>query len=302
MLNFPDIAPEIFTLDLYGIQFSLRWYAVSYLAAFFLGFIIMRAFIRRKKLWKFKTPPMELDQVDSLITYLILGVILGGRLGYVLFYNFGYFYENPNEILRVWDGGMSFHGGFMGVILAGILFCRPNGISLMSAADLIAVATPFGLLLGRLANFINAELWGHPTDKPWGVIFPGTAAQDCPDVVGLCARHPTQLYEAGLEGILLGLTLVFVALAGGFKRRGLITGMFFLGYGMSRFIVEFFRQADAQFINQENPLGYAYQYADYGVTMGQTLSIPMIVIGIILMAFAIVRGWSGFKLNKRQER
>jgi phosphatidylglycerol---prolipoprotein diacylglyceryl transferase len=302
MITFPDIAPEIFKLDIYGMQFALRWYAVSYLAAFFLGFVIMRAFVRRQGLWKFKTPPMELDQVESLVTYMILGIILGGRLGYVLFYDFGYFIDNPSDIVRVWDGGMSFHGGFLGVIMVAIWFTRHNGILLMSASDLIAVATPPGLLLGRVANFINAELWGHPTDLPWGVIFPGNAAQDCPDLVGLCARHPSQLYEAGLEGFMLGLILILVALIGGFKRRGLITGMFFLGYGASRFLVEFFRQPDAQFITERNPLGYAYQYAHYGVTMGQVLSIPMIFMGLLFIVVAIGKGRVGSRLNKRQAR
>jgi phosphatidylglycerol:prolipoprotein diacylglycerol transferase len=302
MITFPEITPEIFTLDVYGMQFALRWYAVSYLASFFLGFIIMRAFVRRQRSWKFNTPPMELEHVESLITYLIIGIILGGRLGYILFYEFGYFLYNPIDIIRVWDGGMSFHGGFLGVVMAAIWFCRHNGILLMSAADLIAVATPPGLFFGRVANFINAELWGRPTDLPWGVIFPGKAAQDCPDVIGICARHPSQLYEASLEGILLGLILTVVALVGGFKRRGLITGMFFFGYGASRFTVEFFRQPDAQFASEGNPFGYAYQYGDYGVTMGQALSIPMFFVGLLLMLVAIVKNRQGSKFYKRQAR
>ena len=302
MITFPNVAPEIFTLDLYGMQFSLRWYAVSYLVGFFLAFLIMRAFVGRKRSWKFKTAPMELDQVESLATYLVIGVILGGRLGYVLFYNFDYFLNNPEDIMRVWDGGMSFHGGFLGVVIATIWFCRHNGILLMSVADLIAVATPPGLLLGRVANFINAELWGRPTDLPWGIIFPSKAAQDCPEVVGLCARHPSQLYEAGLEGIILGLIVLLVALMGGFKLRGLITGIFFLGYGASRFVVEFFRQPDAQFVNELNPVGYAYQYLNHGVTMGQALSIPMIIFGILLILATAIKGGYGSKLNKRQAR
>jgi phosphatidylglycerol:prolipoprotein diacylglycerol transferase len=293
MIIFPDIAPEIFTLDLYGIQVSLRWYAVSYLVGFLLAFLVMRAFVRREKSWNFKTPPMEVEQVETLVTYLVLGVIVGGRLGYVLFYNFGFFVENPGDILRVWDGGMSFHGGFLGVIVGVIFFSRYNGIPIMSAADLIALATPPGLLLGRIANFANAELWGRPTDLPWGVIFPGIAAQNCPDVVGQCARHPSQLYEAGLEGLLLGLILILVALLGGLKRRGLVTGLFFLGYGASRCIVEFFRQPDAQFITDENLLGYAYQYAGFGATMGQVLSLPMILIGMLLMLTGMGGGRRG---------
>lgn len=299
MFTFPDISPEIFTLDLYGVRFVLRWYAVSYLAAFFLGFLIMRAFVRQQRLWKFNTPPVEFYQVESLVFYMILGIILGGRLGYVIFYNLGYFIDNPIDILRVWNGGMSFHGGFIGVIVAATWFCRRNGIPLISAADLIAIAAPPGLFFGRIANFINAELWGRPTDLPWGIVFPGKAAQNCPDVVNLCARHPSQLYEAGLEGMALGLILIVCALVGGLKRRGLITGMFFLGYGGSRFFVEFFRQPDAQFITEQNPLGYAYQYGGYGVTMGQSLSIPMILIGLIFMILAIGKAKAGTKLKKR---
>jgi phosphatidylglycerol:prolipoprotein diacylglycerol transferase len=299
MIIFPDIAPEIFTLDLYGMQFSLRWYAVSYLAGFLLGFLVMLVFVRRERSWNFKTPPMEVDQVEALVTYVVLGVIVGGRLGYVLFYNFGYYAENPGDILRVWDGGMSFHGGFLGVVVATIWFSRYNGIPLMSAADLMAVATPPGLLLGRMANFINAELWGRPTDLPWGVIFPGIAAQDCPGVIGQCARHPSQLYEAGLEGLLLGLILILVALLGGLKRRGLITGLFFFGYGASRFVVEFFRQPDAQFVTDENLLGYAYQNAGFGVTMGQALSLPMILIGMLLILVGMFRSRRGSKSDRR---
>lgn len=299
MIIFPDIAPEIFTLDLYGMQFSLRWYAVSYLAGFLLGFLVMLVFVRRERSWNFKTPPMEVDQVEALVTYVVLGVIVGGRLGYVLFYNFGYYAENPGDILRVWDGGMSFHGGFLGVVVATIWFSRYNGIPLMSAADLMAVATPPGLLLGRMANFINAELWGRPTDLPWGVIFPGIAAQDCPGVIGQCARHPSQLYEAGLEGLLLGLILILVALLGGLKRRGLITGLFFFGYGASRFVVEFFRQPDAQFVTDENLLGYAYQNAGFGVTMGQALSLPMILIGMLLILVGMFRSKRGSKSDRR---
>ena len=299
MIIFPDIAPEIFTLDLYGMQFSLRWYAVSYLAGFLLGFLVMLVFVRRERSWNFKTPPMEVDQVEALVTYVVLGVIVGGRLGYVLFYNFGYYAENPGDILRVWDGGMSFHGGFLGVVVATIWFSRYNGIPLMSAADLMAVATPPGLLLGRMANFINAELWGRPTDLPWGVIFPGIAAQDCPGVIGQCARHPSQLYEAGLEGLLLGLILILVALLGGLKRRGLITGLFFFGYGASRFVVEFFRQPDAQFVTDENLLGYAYQNAGFGVTMGQALSLPMILIGMLLILVGMFRRKRGSKSDRR---
>ena len=175
----------------------------------------------------------------------------------------------------------------MGVIIATILFCRLNSIPLWSGADLVALATPPGLFLGRSANFINAELWGRPTDQPWGVIFPGIRAQDCVDVVGPCARHPSQLYEAGLEGILLFVILVSLALKGGLKLPGLITGVFSLGYGLSRFLVEYYRVPDPQFFSKSNINGYAYQIFDMGITMGQALSMPMIIIGLFLVMVSI---------------
>ena len=160
-------------------------------------------------MWASEKPPLSTDQADSFLTYLILGVIIGGRLGYVLFYNFEYYALNPLAIFRIWDGGMAFHGGFIGVVVAVILFCHVKQIvPLWSTADLIAVSTPPGLLFGRVANFINAELWGRPTNVYWGVIFPGDLAQKCDGVIGPCARHPSQLYEAGLEGLLLLIVLI----------------------------------------------------------------------------------------------
>ena len=203
-----------------------------------------------------------------------------------MFYSiiFEYYALNPLSIFRIWDGGMAFHGGFIGVIVAVILFCRANKLSLLSTADLIAVSTPPGLFFGRVANFINAELWGRPTEVYWGVIFPGDLAQQCDGLVGLCARHPSQLYEAGLEGLLLFLVLLYIALKGGFKRPGLMTGVFSLGYGASRFLVEYFRVPDPQFFSQFNPYGFAFKIGDYGLTMGQTLSMPMIFVGLFLCA------------------
>jgi len=230
---------------------------------------------------------MEVDQADTLLTYLILGVIVGGRLGYVIFYNLNYYLEYPSDIIRLWDGGMAFHGGFVGVVLAVMLYCRINSIPLWSAADLIAVASPPGLFFGRLANFINAELWGRPTQVPWGVIFPGERAQDCKGILGECARHPSQLYEAGLEGLLLFLLLLVVAFWGGLRRPGFLTGIFGLGYGLSRFVVEYFRVPDPQFFSNTNPFGFAVRIGDYGVTMGQTLSLPMIALGLALIVFSL---------------
>lgn len=282
MIPFPNISPEIFSIELFGINFALRWYAVSYILGFICALRLMKFFVARKFLWKSGNPPLSADQADSFLTYLILGVIIGGRLGYVLFYNIEYYALNPLAIFRIWDGGMAFHGGFIGVIAAVILFSRVNKLILWSTADLIAVSTPPGLFFGRLANFINAELWGRPTDVYWGVVFPGDLAQQCSGVIGPCARHPSQLYEAGLEGLLLLIILFYMALKGGFKSPGLLTGTFVLGYGAARFLVEYFRVPDPQFFSEVNPYGFAFKFGDYGITMGQSLSLPMIAVGILL--------------------
>lgn len=287
MIAFPEISPEIIAFSIAGIELSIRWYAVSYLAGFFVAILVMKSFIRKEKLWRFNAGPLDRDQVDSLVTYLVLGVILGGRIGYVLFYNLDAYIENPGSILRVWDGGMAFHGGFLGVVGAALLFCRFNGILVWSCADLIALASGPGLLFGRLANFINAELWGRPTNAPWGVIFPGDRAQDCPGVIGECARHPSQLYEAGLEGLLLFLVLIIAAYLGGLRRPGLVTGLFLMIYGASRYVVEFYRVPDFQFFSVINPNGFVYTFGEFGVTMGQLLSLPMIFFGAILIVIKI---------------
>jgi phosphatidylglycerol:prolipoprotein diacylglycerol transferase len=282
MILFPDISPEIFSFELFGISLALRWYAVSYILGFICALTIMKFFVVRKLLWPSENPPLSENQADAFLTYLILGVIIGGRLGYVFFYNLEYYALNPFAILRIWDGGMAFHGGFVGVIVVVIIFCWANKLSLWPTADLIAVSTPPGLFFGRVANFINAELWGRPTEVYWGVIFPGDLAQQCNGVIGPCARHPSQLYEAGLEGLLLFLVLLYIALKGGFKRPGLLTGIFILGYGSSRFIVEYFRVPDPQFFSQANPYGFAFKVGEFGITMGQTLSLPMIIVGLLL--------------------
>ena len=282
MIPFPDISPEIFSIELFGINLALRWYAVSYILGFICALSLMKFFVVRKRLWALENPPLSKEQADSFLTYLILGVIVGGRLGYVFFYNLEYYSLNPLAVFRIWDGGMAFHGGFIGVIAAVILFCWANKLLLWSTADLIAVSTPPGLLFGRVANFINGELWGRPTEVYWGIIFPGELAQKCNGVIGPCARHPSQLYEAGLEGLLLLVVLMYIALKGGLKRPGYLTGVFALGYGASRFLVEFFRVPDPQFFSQENPYGFALKLGDYGMTMGQSLSLPMILVGLIL--------------------
>lgn len=287
-LPFPDISPEIVSISLFGLDFALRWYALAYIVGIVIGWRIVVATMKRPTLWPGGAAPMRPEQVEDLLTWVILGVILGGRIGYVLFYQPGYYLSNPGQILQVWEGGMAFHGGLLGVVLAVILFSRARGINWVSVADALCMVTPVGLLLGRIANFINAELWGRPTELPWGVIFPGPAAQDCAGMVaGLCARHPSQLYEAALEGLILGAVLLWLGLRrGALRLPGTLTGLFFAGYGTARFLVEFVRQPDAQFVSPGNPLGLAWHVAGYGLTMGQILSLPMIAFGIGMVLWA----------------
>lgn len=286
-IPFPDISPEIFTLNLGSFAFSLRWYALAYITGLLLGWWIIKRAIARPRLWPADTAPMTAEQVERLLTWVILGVILGGRLGFVLFYEPGYYLANPSQILQVWQGGMSFHGGFLGVVVAVWLFNRREGAPKLSVADMIALGAPPGLFFGRIANFINAELWGRPTDLPWGVAFPGEAAQACAGIAGVCARHPSQIYEALLEGALLfALIWVLVLRRNWLKWPGAIFGLFVAGYGLSRFVVEFVRQPDAQFVSDGNPLGLAWEIGGYGLTQGQALSVPMIAVGLFLIARA----------------
>jgi phosphatidylglycerol:prolipoprotein diacylglycerol transferase len=278
-IPFPPITPEIFSVEVFGLTLALRWYALAYIAGLLSAWALMRKALRTQRLWA--TPPMSEDQLEHLMTWVILAVILGGRLGYVIFYQAEFYLSNPLQILRVWEGGMSFHGGFLGVTVAGLLFCRREKISALTTGDLFAMAAPIGLFLGRVANFINAELWGRPTDLPWGVAFPGDAAQFCPGVIGVCARHPSQLYEAVLEGLILGAILLWAAWRGGWLAYpGRIMGLFIAGYGAARFAVEFVRQPDAQFVTDGNPLGLAWQIHGWGLTQGQALSLPMIAVGL----------------------
>lgn len=284
LIPFPNISPEIFSISLFGLDLALRWYALAYILGILLGWRLALRAVQTPTFWRNSAAPLTPRQIEDLLTWIILGVILGGRLGYVAFYQPGYYLQNPGEILAVWQGGMAFHGGLLGVIVAGYLFTWRHNIPKTSTADLMALGVPPGLLLGRLANFINAELWGRPTDMPWGVAFPGVAAQTCGDVMGLCARHPSQLYEAALEGLLLGGALIWLVWRRkALMRPGLVAGTFFAGYGAARFFVEFFRQPDAQFISPDNPLGLAWHMQGWGLTMGQILSTPMIVLGLWLI-------------------
>jgi phosphatidylglycerol---prolipoprotein diacylglyceryl transferase len=286
-IPFPDIGPELFSVSIGTFELALRWYALAYIAGILIGWRIIVAAVRRPALWPHDRAPMTPGQVEEFLTWAVVGIIAGGRLGYTLVYQPGYYLTHPVEILYVWQGGMAFHGGFLGVVVAGLWFCRRNGIPPAQMADALALAAPPGILLGRLANFVNAELWGRPTDVPWGVIFPGERAQDCPGVAGLCARHPSQLYEAGLEGLLLGLLLLWLAFARGWLRRpGMVTGLFLAGYGAARVFVEAFRQADAQYITPGNPWGHVIRLGEAGLTMGQVLSLPMLVAGLLILFLA----------------
>jgi len=284
MLPFPDLSPEIFSITVFGFTLALRWYALAYIVGILVGWRVVVRSVQRPDLWTANKPVMTKEQVEDLLFWVILGVILGGRLGYVLFYQPAFYLSNPLQIMRIWEGGMSFHGGAIGVILAGLIFTKRRGISTISTGDVVCLGLAPGLLLGRLANFINAELWGRPTDLPWGVAFPTAAAQNCPDVAGICARHPSQLYEALLEGLILGGLLIYLAWRrGGLKSEGLIGGTFLAGYGLARFVVEFVRQPDAQFVTPGNPLGLAWQVGGWGLTMGQILCLPMIAVGLFLI-------------------
>ena len=286
LIPFPDISPEIFSISLFGMTFALRWYALAYIVGILAGWRMVLRAANTPRLWRDQTPVMTANQIEDLLTWVILGVILGGRMGYVLFYQPGFYLSNPSQILKVWEGGMSFHGGALGVIIAAFLYTGRYNIPRISAGDLIALGIAPGLLLGRIANFINAELWGRPTDLPWGVAFPTQAAQTCTDVVGLCARHPSQLYEAFLEGVILFAVLLWVVYRRGWlKIPGQTIGLFFAGYGLSRFIVEYFRQPDLQFF-ANHPRGYAVWLNDsIGLTMGQILSLPMVLLGLALIVF-----------------
>ena len=301
-IPFPDISPVLFALNipqwhftiggndfsLGGFELAIRWYALAYILGILVAGWLMRLAIRRPTLWPEGKATFSEKNLDDLATWMIIGIIVGGRLGYVLFYKPLYYLADPVATLRIYDGGMSFHGGFLGVVFAGILFCRKYQIPMLRAADVMAVSAPAGLLFGRLANFINAELWGRETSLPWGVIFPGYDAQTCSDtVMGLCARHPSQLYEALGEGLILGVALLYLLFrTKALRHTGLLTGLFISGYGLTRFLVEMVRQPDAHFQTLQNPIGYALQLGSWGLTMGQILSLPMLMVGLWLMSKA----------------
>lgn len=240
--------------------FQLKWYSLAYLAGILLGYWYLTRLIAQPN------APMARRHADDFMLYATLGIIFGGRLGYVLFYKPELF-ANPLNVLKVWEGGMSFHGGLIGVLLGIFYLARRNKLSFLRICDYVACCVPFGLLFGRLANFVNGELWGRPTDVAWAIIFPSDRMGE--------PRHPSQLYEAGLEGLLLMIVLWFLFWKTGARNRpGLLVGVFTLGYGLSRFIVEYFRSPDAHLIE------FAEQT---GLSMGQWLTVPMILVGLFFI-------------------
>jgi phosphatidylglycerol:prolipoprotein diacylglycerol transferase len=263
-IPYPDIDPVALQIG----PLPIRWYALAYIVGLILGWAYARRVVRNDALWG-PVPRPTAESLDDLLVYAALGVVLGGRLGYVLFYNFGYYLTHPAEVLAVWNGGMSFHGGLFGAALGMIIFARRNGLPALPVADVCSAVAPIGLLLGRIANFIKPELWGRPTDVPWGIVFPDA---------GPLPRHPSQLYEAGLEGVALFVILALVMAAGGLRRPGLTSAIFAIGYGVARIFCEFFREPDPQ-------LGFLFG----GATMGMLLSLPLIVIGLGLLAVSLRR-------------
>jgi len=260
-IDFPAFDPVLISIG----PFAIRWYALAYIFGILFGWLYARAIIRNETLWGGKAP-LTVTDFDDYIVWVTLGIILGGRIGYVLFYNPAYFLAHPAEIFQLWNGGMSFHGGFAGCVLAVVLFALKRKIQILPLGDITCAVAPIGLLLGRLANFINGELWGRPSDVSWAMVFPGA---------GPLPRHPSQLYEAALEGIVL-----FVVLAIMFWRTqaryepGKLVGAFVFLYGLFRFLVEFVREPDAQLVGFTQATG---------LHMGQWLSLPMILLGLYLM-------------------
>lgn len=267
LITYPVFDPVAISLG----PIAIRWYALAYIGGIMLGWLYARALLRSEKLWG-GPAPVSVVQLDDFILWVTIAIIVGGRVGYVLFYNPDYFIRHPAQIFQLWNGGMSFHGGFMGCVAAVILFCRRHGLPILSLGDVATAVGPIGLFLGRIANFINSELWGRPADPslPWAMVFPNG---------GPLPRHPSQLYEAALEGILLFTVLALMIRLGALKRPGLILGSFITLYAMARIVSEFFREPDPQ-------LGFLWG----GLTMGMLLSIPMLIIGLAIVYAAWSRG------------
>ncbi|WP_413818702.1 prolipoprotein diacylglyceryl transferase [Shinella sp.] len=258
-MPYPEIDPIAFSIG----PVAVHWYGIAYVVGIMLGWVYARRLIETPRLWA-GDAPMSRTQLDDFLVWAAVGIILGGRIGYILFYDFPNVAADPLRALQVWNGGMSFHGGLAGTTLAMILFARRNAIPMWSLFDIVAAVVPIGLFFGRIANFVNGELWGRFSELPWAVVFPDTKA-------GLSPRHPSQLYEAGLEGIvLLAVLAIAIYRFGALKRPGIVTGIFVAGYALSRITVEFFREPDPQ-------LGYLF---GGWLTMGMLLSLPMLALGL----------------------
>jgi phosphatidylglycerol:prolipoprotein diacylglycerol transferase len=263
-IPFPVIDPTLVQIG----PVAIRWYGLAYIAGLMLAWAYARALVRRDALWGGRPRPAA-ESLDDLLLYAAFGVILGGRLGHVLFYDPGHYLGHPLEIFALWQGGMAFHGGLLGAMAGMALFARRYQAPALTVFDLVAAGAPLGLLFGRLANFIKPELWGRPSDVPWAMVFPGAGPEP---------RHPSQLYEAGLEGLALFVLLALAIRAGALKRPGLVTGLFGLGYGLARIFCEFFREPDPDL----EKLGQ-------NLTMGMVLSAPMVVAGLALILFSLRR-------------
>ena len=271
VLPFPAIDPIAIEIG----PLAIRWYALAYITGLVGGWWIARRLAAIEAYWTGLRRPTA-EQLDDLVVWVALGVVLGGRIGYVLFYNLAAYASRPWEALAIWQGGMSFHGGFLGAVLAIVLFARRKGLNPLSMLDLAAVVTPIGIFFGRIANFINGELWGRPAPEfPLAFVFPHG---------GPVPRHPSQLYEALGEGLLLFIVLVIAVRRFGFRRPGLIGGIFVLGYALARIVCEFFREPDAQ-------LGFLFGASvdalRGGITMGMLLSIPMALVGLGAIVLAL---------------
>ncbi len=264
VLPFPDLDPVLVSIG----PFSIRWYALAYIFGILLGWLYARAIIRNQARWG-GAAPITLTDYDDFIIWVTLGIILGGRTGYVLFYNLPHFLSHPSEILQLWKGGMSFHGGFLGCVLAVALFSWKRDLPFLPLGDITCAVGPIGLFLGRLANFVNGELWGRPADVPWAMVFPGG---------GPVPRHPSQLYEATLEGLVLFVVLAVLIRVGALRRPGTIIGAFACFYAVFRSFCEFFREPDAQ-------LGFLWG----GMTMGMLLCVPLFLAGLGFLALAYTR-------------
>ncbi|MDP4822894.1 MAG: prolipoprotein diacylglyceryl transferase [Aestuariivirgaceae bacterium] len=261
--TFPEIGPIAFSFG----PFAVRWYALAYIGGLLFAFAYMKRLVSNPALWGGKPASVSVAQLDDLFVWGVLGVILGGRLGYVLFYEPLVFLHDPLQAFAIWQGGMSFHGGFLGVVVACVVFARRHGLRVDRLLDLGGASVPVGLGLGRVANFINGELYGRTSDVPWAIVFPGA---------GPLARHPSQLYEAALEGLaLFAAARIATHVFGSLRYPGMTAGVFAFGYAASRIIVEHFREPDVQLGYLAGPL-----------TMGMLLSVPLGLVGIWLLVRA----------------